>query len=150
MQNKNIQSNQSFDIISNTPTTNENNIKFPSSNNIVYNNSNDYDNLLDKEIEKYNDEQYIIFPPAPSNTPILNIKDNFDTKITQITEVIDQLESTQSNNKIKKNIKSLKKHLKKIQTDKKKGMKYEEFIMKMINAIKNDKQINKHLKNLYI
>lgn len=154
-----VPSTQSFDIICDTPTTNETNKKFPSGDNIVRSDSDDYINLLDEEVGQNNnedadknndeeDEQNDNLPPAPVNTPGLN-NNNYDTKITQTIEVIDQLKSMPADNKTKKTIKSLEKHLEKIKEAEKKGVSYDEFIMRMIDAVKNDKQMNKYLRNLY-
>jgi hypothetical protein len=141
MENKKIthtESTQSFDIIGDTPISCKKNQKFPSNDSI----DDDYINLLDEEIVDNN------ILPVPTNTPRLSNND-YDNKINEIIIILNNLKSDVSDSKTKKNIKSLEKHIDKLKEKQNKNIKFEEIVKEMQLSAKNDKHMNKYLKNIY-
>lgn len=139
-----IPSNNSFDIIGDTPKTGEasKNKKFSS-----------YD-ILPETNESENDDDIPTLDEdgtqlkAPQNSPSINFKDTFMTKQTQIQNLICELKKDKSSN-ARRDIKCLERHLEKLYESEKNNLDFHEFKNKMIETAKNDKNMNVILKKLY-
>lgn len=78
--------------------------------------------------------------------------DSFEIKMKQVEMLIDTLKKNPNliDSKMRKEIKSLSNHLEKLQNAKKNNIDYNLFKTNMSDTAKNDKNMNKTLKNLYL
>jgi hypothetical protein len=155
-------STQSFDIIGETsPKVYEKNFSYeilPSFENNAENNCNNNSDSdsepqeLDETLDLDNEEKTGKNLPVPYNSPVMNSKksDTYELKILQIKKKIDSLKLSEQNTKTKRELRSLERHLDKIMENKINGIQYDKFKIDMLKFIKEDKNMNQSIKDLYI
>lgn len=135
---KNVPSNNSFEIIDETPKTDTNTKKFSSYDILPSNNDNDEDiPILDEDCTES--------LKVPNNSPQVTFTESYQTKIVQIQNMIADLKK----NNMRKEIKCLERHCEKLIDSEKKNLPFLEFKNKMLETAKNDKNMSSILKKMY-
>lgn len=133
-----LSSTQSFEILEETPKT----INKDFSYDVLPNK----DNLDDDDNEPQTLDEEIV-----NNSPVKDIlqSDSFSLKKEQIKQMIRLFKESGQNTKTRREIRSLERHLEKLEESEKNNMDYEKFKATMIENIKNDKNMNQSIKKLY-
>ncbi len=134
-----LPSNNSFEIIGDTPKTDENTKKF-----------NSYDILPsyneDDEDIPVLDEDGTELLKVPHNSPSNTYAESYLTKKTQVQILMTELKKKN----MRKELKCLERHYDKLVESEKKNILFCEFKSKMVETAKNDKNMNDVLKKLYV
>jgi hypothetical protein len=137
----NVPSNNSFEIIDNTPKTENKNTKFNSYEILPEGNDSDDDLPI-------LDEDGTSILKVPQNSPAHNYTESYSTKKVQIQNLMTEFKKTNSSNS-RRDFKCLERHLEKLDDSEKKNIAFAEFKNKMVDTAKNDKNMNAVLKKLY-
>lgn len=140
MENLSIPSNNSFEIIDNTPKTDTETKKFNSYEILPLNDDVDNDDI------PILDEDGTELLKVPQNSPSNTFTESYQTKKVQVQGLILELKKINA----RKELKCLERHYEKLDESEKKNIPYCDFKNKMIETAKYDKNMNGVLKKLYI
>jgi|SRR3989344_5644047 len=133
-------SSQSFDIINETPKTDDKKITFNAEN----------DSEMPKLDEDLISPEYV---KVPCNTPTATKEqpDSYEHKKNQITEYMQMLRTNQiySPIRIKREIVAFSRHLEKLLLAEKKGIPFEKFKNHIITSYQSNNNVHVALKNIY-
>lgn len=136
----NMPSNSSFEIIGDTPKTENKSTKF-NSYEILPEEDNDDIPMLDE------DETDVL--KVPQNSPAHTYTESYQTKKMQIQNLMMLLKQTNTSHS-RREFKCLERHFEKMVEAEKKSLIFSEFKSKMIETAKNDKNMNEILKKMYV
>jgi hypothetical protein len=137
-------STQSFEVLGDTPKTNNKEMSYD-----LLPDENENENepqLLDETLDDNNTNQ----PPQISTQKKVSEADSYASKKDQINNTICQLRKSGQNSNIRKEVRALERHLEKLEEAQKNDIDYTKFKENMIENAKNDKNMNKSLKQLYL
>lgn len=146
-------STQSFEVLGETPKTNNKECSYdilPNDSGLEQNN--DYDNYDNYDNEpQMLDEAIDDIMQVPQNSPQKgNLKpDSYGSKKEQIKNAIYLLKECGQNMKTRREIRSLERHLEKLEESEKTNVDYLKFTNMMKTNVKTDKNMNEYLKKIY-
>jgi hypothetical protein len=140
-------STQSFEILGETPKTNNKDCSYdvlPNDSSLEKNDYDDEPQILDEDIENINDIDNKLY--VPYNSPL---KESYYSKKEQVKNVMLLLKESGINAKTRREIRALERHLEKLEENEKNDVDYFKFKTMMVENAKNDKNMNQSLKELY-
>jgi hypothetical protein len=157
-------SNQSFDVISSSKDSESNKDIDSRGNNHSYDILPSLPSEADKMEENIDsDNEELILddkiideterPEVPSNTPneeSIENKESYFTKKEEINESIKHYKETSHDIKSRRQIKSLERHLTRLEKAEASGILFVDFRQMIINEAMKDKHMNESVKNLYV